>query len=130
LVKELVENSLDAGALNVTVDIKDGGRSVKVLDDGHGIESQDLAKALQRFTTSKISKADDLWALHSFGFRGEALASISSVCKLRLVSRTKSNAQASSLESIFGQVSPVESVSGPLGTEITVTDLFENIPAV
>lgn len=129
LVKELVENSLDAGATEITIDVAAGGRSVRVLDNGCGINSREVATALQRFTTSKIGAAEDLWALQTFGFRGEALASISAVSKLRMVSRTKGENKATAIESLFGQVSKPETVSGSIGTEVSVTDLFENVPA-
>lgn len=129
LVKELVENSLDAGATEVTVDIAQGGRSVRVQDNGSGIHSKEIATALQRFTTSKIGAAEDLWALKTFGFRGEALASISAVCKLRLVSRTEKSKSATRVEADFGQISKPEEVSGAVGTEISISELFENVPA-
>lgn len=129
LVKELIENSLDAGAKTITVDVFNGGRGVRVLDDGRGIPTAELPLALKRFTTSKIQQAEDLWALSSFGFRGEALASIAAVSKLRLQSRTEKNSEASLLESEFGTASKPVLVAGPVGTEITVSELFENVPA-
>lgn len=129
LAKELVENSLDAGATDLTVDVALGGRSIRVLDNGVGIHSKELATALQRFTTSKIGAAQDLWELRTFGFRGEALASISAVSKLRLVSRTSESAIATCVQSEFGHLSQPQEVSGAIGTEISVSDLFENVPA-
>lgn len=129
LVKELIENSLDAGAKTITVDVFNGGRGVRVLDDGQGIPAQELPLALKRFTTSKIQQAEDLWALSSFGFRGEALASIAAVSKLRLLSRTEEESEASLLENDFGTFSKPILVAGPVGTEITITELFENVPA-
>src|ERR1700709_2759278 len=87
LVKELVENALDAGATSIEVEYDQGGRRVRVTDDGSGIASPQLAVALARHATSKISRADDLWNLGTFGFRGEALASIGAVSRLSITSR-------------------------------------------
>lgn len=129
LVKELVENSLDAGADQITVDVSSGGRSIRVLDNGGGISSEDLPQALQRHATSKINKTDDLWNLRTFGFRGEALASAAAVSKLILKSSEKHTEVASQIESVFGQVSDVKPLSKMLGTEIVIQDLFENVPA-
>ncbi len=129
LVKELVENSLDAGATKISVEFADGGRYVKVTDDGAGIPERDLAKALDRHATSKIRFSDDLWKLRSFGFRGEALASIAAVSKLTLISRTHSQETAARLISHFGERGPVENIGGSLGTSLIVENLFENVPA-
>lgn len=129
LVKELVENSLDAGATQVTVEFAEGGRYVKVIDNGKGMPSHELAKALERFATSKISTGEDLWNLRTFGFRGEALASIAAVSKLTLVSRTGEAAKAYQLQSDFGKHSGVDPVGGSAGTSITVQELFANVPA-
>ncbi|WP_413287903.1 DNA mismatch repair endonuclease MutL [Bdellovibrio sp. HCB337] len=129
LVKELVENSIDAGATSVTVEFADGGRYVKVVDNGKGIPPEELPKALERFATSKISKSDDLWSLRTFGFRGEALASIAAVSKLNLTSRTPESTQAHQLLSEFGKKTSVDPVGGSAGTSITVQELFGNVPA-
>jgi DNA mismatch repair protein MutL len=129
LVKELVENSLDAGATEITVEFSEGGRFVKVVDNGRGIPAVELPFALERFATSKISKSEDLWSLQSFGFRGEALASIAAVSRLTLVSRTKDSPQAFQLISEFGKKSAVDPVGGSFGTSITIQELFGNIPA-
>lgn len=129
LVKELVENSIDAGAKKVHIEFHDGGRTVKVIDDGKGIAPEDLPKALERFATSKISKTEDLWKLKSFGFRGEALASIASVSRLTLTSRRAGDQQASRLISEFGRKQNVEKVGGSFGTSLLIEDLFVNTPA-
>jgi DNA mismatch repair protein MutL len=129
LVKELVENSIDAGATSVHVEFFDGGRIVKVIDNGRGISPEDMPKALQRFATSKIAKTEDLWKLNTFGFRGEALASISAVSKLTLTSRRKGDEKAHQLRSEFGRSRPLEEVGGSFGTTILIESLFENTPA-
>lgn len=129
LVKELVENSLDAGATQVSVEFTDGGRFVKVSDNGQGIVAKELSKALDRHATSKIQVSDDLWRLNSFGFRGEALASIAAVSKLTLVSKPQKQKTAARLVSEFGQRSSVEDIGGSQGTSIVIERLFENVPA-
>lgn len=129
LVKELVENSIDAGATRVHVEFFDGGRHVKVIDNGKGMAPEDLPKALERFATSKISQTDDLWKLKTFGFRGEALASIAAVSKLTLTSRRKNDEQAFQLISTYGKKSEIDKVGGSLGTTILIENLFENTPA-
>lgn len=127
LVKELIENSIDAGATEIEVDFSSGGRYVRVTDNGRGILPSELALAFERFATSKIEKAEDLWKLGSFGFRGEALASISSVSRLSLHSNSGEGGHR--ILSGFGKVSKVDPVSRSQGTTIIVEDLFENTPA-
>jgi len=129
LVKELVENSIDAGATSVTVEFSEGGRFVKVKDNGKGIPPEQLPKALERFATSKISKSEDLWKLNTFGFRGEALASIAAVSKLNLTSRPPGAEKAHQLLSEFGKKTTVDPVGGSEGTTITIQELFNNVPA-
>lgn len=129
LVKELVENSIDAGATRVHVEFFDGGRIVKVIDNGKGMSPEDLPKALERFATSKISKTDDLWKLKTFGFRGEALASISAVSKMTLTSRREGDEQAFQLVSEYGKRHPIDKVGGSMGTTVLMEGLFENTPA-
>lgn len=129
LVKELIENSIDAGATLVEIDFSEAGRSIRVLDNASGIPKSELTLALERHATSKIRVAEDLWKLSSFGFRGEALASISAVSHLTITSRTRGEEKAWKIESHFGEVSePVEASQGQ-GTEIRVMGLFENVPA-
>lgn len=129
MIKELVENSLDAGADRIEVDFDFGGRSVSIKDNGRGMSADQLPIALARHATSKITQADDLWHLHSFGFRGEALASISAVSRLELISREPQKDEAFKLVSEFGKVSPVTPSAGVVGTSLVLERLFENIPA-
>lgn len=129
LVKELVENSIDAGATEVTVDVKEGGRAISVQDNGRGLSAKDLPLALHRHTTSKIAMIDDLWKLRTFGFRGEALASIASVSKFQMLSRQPSEEKGAMLMSEFGVQAPLEFVNAPAGTSVHVQALFENVPA-
>lgn len=129
LVKELVENSIDAGATIVEVEFSEGGRQVRVTDNGSGISRDSLGLALARHATSKISKADDLWNLASFGFRGEALASIAAVSRLTLFSKTRDADQAYRIQCEFGALGPVEPAAGNNGTTVVVEDLFQNVPA-
>ncbi|WP_166264227.1 DNA mismatch repair endonuclease MutL [Marinobacter caseinilyticus] len=131
VVKELVENALDAGAQRVDVDIEQGGaKLIRVRDDGGGIDEADLPLALSRHATSKIADLDDLEAVASLGFRGEALASISSVSRLALTSRTASQEAASRVEvegrEMDARISPA---AHPVGTTVEVRDLFFNTPA-
>ncbi len=129
LVKEIVENSLDAGATSVHIEYALGGRYVKVTDNGKGMTADDLPKALQRFATSKIAQTEDLWKLKTFGFRGEALASISAVSYLTLTSRQKGAEKAYQLVSDFGKKQNIDPVGGSEGTTVLIEKLFENTPA-
>lgn len=129
LVKELVENSLDAGSTEIHIEVTAGGRWLKVSDNGSGIEKNDLGLALTRHATSKIKKTDDLWDLTTFGFRGEALASAAAVSKLTLSSRSKTDDQSYQMQSEFGLFSQLLPSSRDSGTEIKIVELFENVPA-
>ena len=129
LVKELVENSLDAGATKVSIEFALGGRFVKVTDDGSGSSSKELTKALDRHATSKIKLSEDLWRLRSFGFRGEALASIAAVSKLTLISKPQKQTSAARVISEYGRAGSVDEIGGSQGTSVTVENLFENVPA-
>ena len=130
VVKELVENSLDSGAKNITVEIADGGTSfIRVTDDGSGIEKSDLKKALLPHATSKISKLSDLDNICSLGFRGEALASIASVSKITIESKPFSQENGASIRSEGGEIEPVTDCGTANGTTITVNNLFFNTPA-
>ncbi|WP_417530985.1 DNA mismatch repair endonuclease MutL [Marinobacter lipolyticus] len=131
VVKELVENALDAGANRVDIDVEQGGvKLIRVRDDGFGIGEADLPLALSRHATSKIESLDDLEAVASLGFRGEALASISSVSRLALTSRTEAQEAASRVEvegrDMDARISPA---AHPVGTTVEVRDLFFNTPA-
>lgn len=129
LLKELLENSIDADATKIVVEIRQNGRSVKVTDNGNGLDSEDLKKCLNRHTTSKIKNAQDLWALKTFGFRGEALSSISSVSKFAMRSQPRTQARALQVTSDFGTQSEPYEAATLEGTEVEVRDLFENTPA-
>lgn len=129
LVKELLENSLDAGATKIEVETHSGGRTIIVSDNGSGIEKDDLFLALKRHATSKINTTNDLWALNTFGFRGEALASAAAVSKMNVVSRYHQAAQSYQLQSQFAKASEVIPASRSQGTEIKIEELFENVPA-
>ncbi len=129
LVKELVENALDAGATSIEVEYDQGGRRVRVTDDGRGIHKDELALALARHATSKIEAPEDLWRLSTFGFRGEALASIAAVSRLTLQSRTAESDSAYKITSEFGKLSEVEPAGGNQGTTVLVEELFANVPA-
>jgi len=130
VVKELVENAMDAGARRVEVEIRGGGRElIRVTDDGAGMTPQDAVLSLQRHATSKIRSADDLFAITTFGFRGEALPSIASVSHLTLVTRAPEAEAATRLVVVGGEVTEAEEIGAPVGTQITVTRLFYNTPA-
>ncbi len=129
IVKELLENSMDAGATSVEIEFEQGGRYIKVKDNGFGINKEQLKLALSAHATSKIKTVHDIWNLNSFGFRGEALASIASVSDLTLTSRVKNKKESHRLFCDFGKFSEIETLSGEAGTTIVVKNLFENIPA-
>lgn len=131
VVKELLENSLDAGAKRIDIDIEQGGiKLLRIRDDGSGIEAEDLPLALARHATSKIRELEDLEHVYSLGFRGEALASISSVSRLTLTSRTTDSEQAWQVESEGKEMeSKVQPAAHPIGTTLEVRDLFFNTPA-
>jgi len=131
VLKELVENSLDAGAERITVDIEHGGaRLIRVRDDGVGIHREDLALALDRHATSKIASLDDLVNVASLGFRGEALPSIASVSRLELSSCAAGEASGWKLSAVgSGTETTTQPVPHPRGTTVTVKDLFFNTPA-
>ena len=131
VVKELVENSIDAGASRVLIELIDGGKSlVKVTDDGSGIDPQDLPLAFQKHATSKIREAKDLENIATLGFRGEALASIASVsASVEVKTKTKGSLSGTYLRMEGGKMAEIKEVGSPVGTTITVWDLFYNVPA-
>ena len=130
VVKELLENSLDAGATDIGVALAEGGiKQIRVVDNGAGIASDDLAMAFARHATSKIASLDDLEHVRSLGFRGEALASIASVARVRLASRAAGAARASAIGAEGGSIGTVEPAAQPEGTAVEVNDLYYNTPA-
>ena len=130
VVKELIENALDAGASRVEIEVRAGGADlIRVADDGSGMEREDALLALERHATSKIRRAEDLKAIATFGFRGEALPSIASVSSLRLLTSTGGPSGGTLVHVGTGTVERVEPVSHPRGTTIEVERLFQNAPA-
>jgi len=130
IVKELIENSIDAGADKIIVETKEGGKSlIKVADNGHGMDEKDATLCFQRHSTSKISTADDLFNIKSLGFRGEALASIAAVSKLTMITKIRSKYEAVKIEIEAGSMSEASKAASNTGTIIEVKDLFFNMPA-
>lgn len=130
VIKELIENSLDADATSVSVVVSDGGkRLISVRDDGIGMSREDAQKAFQRHATSKISKLEDLDGLLSYGFRGEALSSIAAVSKVTLRTREHTSQEGTMVVVDSGRVLSVSAAGCPAGTEVVVEELFANLPA-
>ena len=128
-IKELVENSLDAGATCVTVEIRDGGIAyLRVTDNGRGIRARDVRMAFERHATSKITKSDDLFALHTLGFRGEALASIAAVSKLTITTRSIHEETGTRAINEGGEIKSITEAASPQGTTIVARELFYNTP--
>lgn len=129
-LKELLENAFDAGAARIAVDLSEGGiRALKVSDDGCGIDREDLPLALARHATSKIACLEDLERVGSFGFRGEALASIAAVARVRITSRTREASLGYAVEAEGGRLSEIMPAAISMGTVVEVRDLFFNTPA-
>jgi DNA mismatch repair protein MutL len=130
VVKELVENALDAGAKTISVSIQEAGRRlIEIADDGSGIPADELPLAVERHATSKLQSAIDLFHIQTLGFRGEALASIGSVSRLTITSRVKSAAAGARIRVEGGIAGKIEQVGAPVGTTVRVEDLFYNVPA-
>src|SRR5215210_1266550 len=130
VAKELVENAIDAGARRITVDVEAGGRRLlRVMDDGEGMSRDDAVLAFERHATSKIKSAEDLSAIATLGFRGEALASIASVARVELVTKTEDDSAATRVLVEGGRMRDVKDAAHPRGTTLTVRDLFFNVPA-
>ncbi|MFW6001115.1 MAG: DNA mismatch repair endonuclease MutL [Halanaerobium sp.] len=130
IVKELIENSIDADAENIEIRIEDGGRKlIKVKDDGCGILAEDIEAAFSRYATSKINDIDDLYSLYSLGFRGEALASISSVAEVEMISRHQSEDAGIKIKIKGGDILNKKPAGAKVGTEVAVKELFYNTPA-
>lgn len=129
VVKELIENSIDAGAVNIAVEVKNGGIDyMKITDDGRGMAKTDARLSLSRHATSKITSADDLYNIHTFGFRGEALASIAEVSVFEMQTRNQEET-AGTIITQKNQIISEQEKGLPAGTSITAADLFYNIPA-
>ncbi len=130
VVKELIENSIDAGATQIRVDLMNGGlQLIRVTDNGTGIPSDELQLALSRHATSKVAKIDDLEHIRSLGFRGEALASIAAVAEVTLISHHRGALQGAQVSATNGQISDVTTAASPGGTIVTVRNLFSAVPA-
>lgn len=129
IVKELVENSIDANSNNITIEIKNGGKTfIRITDDGDGIVKEDLSLAFKRHSTSKLTRAEDLYDINSLGFRGEALASISSVTKIKIMTKTEESAAGTEADIEDGIIVSENLVGAPKGTTIIARDLFYNLP--
>ena len=130
VVKELTENAIDAGAKNITVELQNGGMTfLRVTDDGGGMDPQDAELAFLRHATSKLSTAEDLGRIQTMGFRGEALAAISSVSHIDLLTKTEDAPVGFSLHLDAGTITDREQAGCPTGTTIIVRNLFYNTPA-
>src|SRR5690349_5855428 len=129
-VKELMENSIDAGAKRIQLIIKDAGKQlIQIVDDGCGMTETDARMSLERHATSKIKSAEDLFRLRTMGFRGEALASIAAVSQMELKTRQPQNDLGTMIVVEGSEIKRQEAVSCPVGTSIVVKNLFYNIPA-
>lgn len=129
MIKELLENSLDAKSKNIKIDIKNGGRDVVITDDGVGMSQDDLLLSIERHATSKIREKEDLYNLYTYGFRGEALSSISAVSKLTLSSRSEDDEIGSQITVLGGKVTSLKNIQRNRGTTIEIRELFFNTPA-
>ncbi len=129
VVKELVENAIDAMASRVDIYLEEGGRkAIRIVDNGIGMDAEDIALAFQSHATSKIADADDLFAIHTLGFRGEALPSIGSVSQSSIISRTKGAIHGAEIRINGGELSEVKECGAPEGTQVEVRELFYNVP--
>ncbi len=130
IVKELMENSIDAGATMISIEIEEGGtKSIRITDNGKGIEKDDVRIAFLRHTTSKIKTALDLLSVSSLGFRGEALSSIAAVCQVELLTRTSSNMEGIRYRIESGKEVGYEEIGIPVGTTFIINNIFFNTPA-
>ena len=129
MIKELLENSLDAGSKNIKIDIKNGGKHVIISDDGKGMSQEDLLMSVERHATSKIRKKEDLYNLFTYGFRGEALSSIAAVSKMILSSKDEESPIGSAVNVSGGKITGLKEIQRNRGTTIEIKDLFFNTPA-
>ena len=128
-IKEMVENSIDAGATSVTIEVKNGGKTlIKITDNGKGIPKDDLPLAIERHATSKLRQIEDLEKIDSFGFRGEALASIASISKMIIISKTENDVTANKMIVEAGEITEFTEDVGKTGTTIIIEKLFFNVP--
>lgn len=130
IVKELLENCVDAGADDISVEITGGGvRMIRVSDNGCGISREDMPKAFLRHATSKVCEAKDLDSIFTLGFRGEALASIAAMCRVEITSKTADEDEGASITADGGSLTGCVPTGRPVGTTVTVRDIFFNTPA-
>src|SRR5246500_2058154 len=130
VVKELLENALDAGAKTVRIEVEQGGKPmIGVTDDGHGMTHDDALLAFERHATSKLKTADDLLSIATLGFRGEALPSIAAVSRLLLETRDESEGEGTRVEFAGGKLVGVKPAGLPIGTTVSVADIFYGVPA-
>jgi len=130
VVKELVENSLDAQATMISVSVRHGGKGlIKVVDNGTGMDPEDAALCLKSHATSKIRDSEDIFKISSFGFRGEALSSIASVSRVTLSTMNSSQQVGTEIEAVGGKMQSVKDKGIPVGTSLEISDLFFNTPA-
>ena len=129
MIKELLENSLDAGSKNTKIDVKNGGKHVIISDDGKGMSQEDLLMSVERHATSKIRKKEDLYNLFTYGFRGEALSSIAAVSKMILSSKDEESLIGSAVNVSGGKITGLKEIQRNRGTTIEIKDLFFNTPA-
>jgi len=129
VVKELLENALDAGTTRIRVEVEAGGRKlIRITDNGHGMMRDDALLAFERHATSKIRSSDDLLSIATLGFRGEALPSIASISRLEMETRAEDEPAGTRIEIVGGKVMRVEDAGVPPGTTFTIRDLFFNTP--
>ncbi|MCD5385252.1 DNA mismatch repair endonuclease MutL [Candidatus Gracilibacteria bacterium] len=130
VIKELLENSIDAGADNIIVEIENGGiDKILITDNGEGIEKEDLPLVIEKYSTSKIKNLDDLYNIMTFGFRGEAISAISSVSNMTIISKNINEKFGNKLEVIGGEINKIETYAYDIGTKIIIENLFYNTPA-
>ena len=130
VLKELLENALDAGAQQIDIEVSAGGRKlISIADDGHGMSPDNALLSLERHATSKIRDVDDIEAIHTLGFRGEALAAIASVCRFRMVTHSRDAEMGIELSAVAGKIQDLRDIGSPQGTLIEIRDLFFNVPA-
>lgn len=129
MIKELIENSLDAGSKEIKLEVWNGGRDISISDSGCGMSKEDLLLSIERHATSKIFTKEDLFNIRTYGFRGEALSSIASVSKMILSSRTEDMQNGTQMNVLGGKVTNLKDIQKNIGTQIEIKDLFYNTPA-